>query len=281
MWIWGGLCLVWPASRFYPYCVAKWTPEVGHHDCVKSALTPGSSWAPVDQRPQLETGLRGDQCLLVGQYGHGGPTLVTEVSLCICSVDLYTFTQLCNLESAGSTAAVPSVLFEVPWYFFLAMKHSSKSSGCAPDRLQRSCLHSTEFEVCESPCERLFVCSQVILQDAGKEVTSDENVSQSRDTKQNVFGQFLSVWLFQINVLYPPYFSCKSGRGHLYILCVRLGWVLTAMQLVIFYKLCPDEIRKVTEWNIFLFFVIGPPTLPSSQFVTKHPQWPRTNITFF
>lgn len=72
----------------------------------------------MDQRPQLETGLRGDQCLLGGRYGHGGPTPVTEVSLCICSVDLYTFTQLCNLESVGSTAAVPSVLFEVPWYFF-------------------------------------------------------------------------------------------------------------------------------------------------------------------
>lgn len=46
MWIGGGLCLVWPASLFYPYCVAKWTPEVGHHDCVKSALTPGSSAGP-------------------------------------------------------------------------------------------------------------------------------------------------------------------------------------------------------------------------------------------
>lgn len=219
MWIGGGLCLVWPASLFYPYCVAKWTPEVGHHDCVKSALTPGSSAGPCG--PETPAGDRLKRISVFYEVGGTATvvlTPVTEVSLCICSVDLYTFTQLCNLESTGSTAAVPSVLFEVPWYFYFFWPWNTLQRALAvpPDRLQRSCLHSTEFEVCESLCERLFVCSQVILQDAGKEVTSDENVSQSRDTKHNAFGHFfLSVWLFKINVLYPPYFSCKSGRGHL------------------------------------------------------------------
>lgn len=146
--------------------------------------------APVDQRPQLETrGLGVDQCLWGGRYGHGGPTPVTEVSLCICIVDLYTFTQLCNLESARSTAAVPSVLFEVPWYvfFFGPWNTLQRALAVPPDRLQRSYLHCTEFEVSESLCERLFVCSQVILQDPGKEVTSESG------DKSAYLSVFLSV----------------------------------------------------------------------------------------
>lgn len=89
--------------------------------------------APVDRRPQLETGLGRDQSLWGGRYGRGSLSPMTEVSLCICSVDLYAFTQLCNLESTGSTPAVPSVLFEVPWrFFFFALKHSSKGLWLRP-----------------------------------------------------------------------------------------------------------------------------------------------------
>lgn len=81
---------------------------------------------------------------------------MTEVSLCICSVDLYTFTQLCNLESAGSTAAVPSVLFEVPWYFFFGPETLFKELWLCPLIDCREAVYTAQSlksaRVCVSDC---------------------------------------------------------------------------------------------------------------------------------
>lgn len=179
----------------------------------------GPQRAPVDQRPQLETGLRGYQCFMRWAVRPRWSLLLWPKCLSV-----FVVWTCIRLHSSVTLKARDQLLPSLQcclkcrgiFIFFWPWNTLQRALAVPPDRLQRSCLHSTEFEVCESLCERLFVCSQVILQDAGKEVTSDENVSQSRDTKHNAFGHFfLSVWLFKINVLYPPYFSCKSGRGHL------------------------------------------------------------------